>query len=242
MSEDSQSEISNAGLAQDFNSKVRPALFVLAALSALGGVLRGTGCTSMDWQTMLFFFAAGIILLLPWATKIKLSKEGVEMEMPSSVRELGVGGKTDLKASPPAAGKPDAPISLTKRIAAAAPNLGIKHPDDPQKDMWGGLEVNHERRLSASVKPLPGPSGWCVVKLVVSSTNLQKPLAGEATFHLHPTFKKDTATVPVKEGRAQLELVAWGAFTVGAECDGGQTKLELDLATLPEAPEMFRSR
>ena len=190
----------------------------------------------------MFFFAAGLILLLPWATKIKRSKEGVEMEMPNSVKELGVGGKTRDQALPPAAGTPHANLSLTKRIAAAALALGIKHPDDPQKVMWGGLEVSNERRLSASVRPLPGPSGWCVVKLVVSSTNLQKPLAGEVTFHLHPTFRKDTATVAAREGKAGLEIVAWGAFTVGAECDGGETKLELDLATVPDAPEMFRLR
>jgi hypothetical protein len=234
-------DTSGQGRTPVLSPNVRGTLFLLAALSAAGGVLRGTGCKSMDWQTLLFFFAASLILLLPWATKIKLGKEGVEMELPNSVRELGVGGKTEDKSPPPTAGKPDTNVSLARQIAAA-PALGIKHPDDPQKGMWGGLEIDNERRLSASVRPLPGPSGWCVVKLVVSSTNLQKPLAGEATFHLHPTFKKDTATVPVKEGRAQLELVAWGAFTVGAECDGGQTKLELDLATLPEAPEMFRSR
>jgi hypothetical protein len=33
-----------------------------------------------------------------------------------------------------------------------------------------------------------------------------------------------------------------GAFTVGVAADDGNTRLELDLAQLPDAPEMFRSR
>jgi hypothetical protein len=36
---------------------------------------------------------------------------------------------------------------------------------------------------------------------------------------------------------ATLELEAiGGAFTVGVQADGGQTRLELDLAMLPNAP------
>ena len=48
MREDSQSEACNAGRTPDLNSNVRVALFLLAALSALGGVLRGGGCTNWD--------------------------------------------------------------------------------------------------------------------------------------------------------------------------------------------------
>lgn len=46
----------------------------------------------------------------------------------------------------------------------------------------------------------------------------------------------------VVEGAAMIERIAYGAFTVGAEADGGATRLELDLVDLPDAPELFRSR
>ena len=39
-----------------------------------------------------------------------------------------------------------------------------------------------------------------------------------------------------------FDLVAWGAFTVGARTDDGKTRLELNLATLESAPTRFRSR
>jgi hypothetical protein len=42
-----------------------------------------------------------------------------------------------------------------------------------------------------------------------------------------------------QERHASLVIEAWGAFTVGAECDGGATRLELDLAQIPGATETF---
>ena len=43
-------------------------------------------------------------------------------------------------------------------------------------------------------------------------------------------------------GRAVLEQRAWGAYTVGVAADGGQTRLELNLAELADAPSLFRER
>jgi hypothetical protein len=65
-------------------------------------------------------------------------------------------------------------------------------------------------------------------------------LAGEAIFHLHPTFHNHVRKVKVKDGKAQLDLLAYGSFTVGVSCDNGNTQLELDLAELPQVPKVFR--
>jgi len=50
----------------------------------------------------------------------------------------------------------------------------------------------------------------------------------------------------IEDGGATLHLVAWGAFTVGAEVLDDQEKqlatLELDLSTLPDVPSDFRER
>jgi hypothetical protein len=62
------------------------------------------------------------------------------------------------------------------------------------------------------------------------------------TFYLHPTFRKRVVGVAAVSGRAVLEFVAWGAFTVGAICEKDGTKLELDLSELATAPYEFRVR
>ena len=61
-------------------------------------------------------------------------------------------------------------------------------------------------------------------------------------FHLHPSLAPPVVAVKVQDGRAVLNLAAWGAFTVGALADGGQTTLELDLAEDETFPELFRSK
>ena len=59
------------------------------------------------------------------------------------------------------------------------------------------------------------------------------------TFYLHPTFRRTTVTVIPRRGIARLSVIAWGAFTVGAVTDEGETRLELDLATVPNRPQWF---
>ncbi len=59
---------------------------------------------------------------------------------------------------------------------------------------------------------------------------------------MHNTFRRDNQSVPVKDGTAALVLgPVYDAFTVGVEADSGATKLELDLATLTNAPKEFLS-
>jgi hypothetical protein len=113
-------------------------------------------------------------------------------------------------------------------------------PDDPQKGQWGGRAVRPARELRARVAP--ADPGWFEVTLEIVSTNPVSPLEGWARFHLHPTFSYSQPEVAVRQGKATLSLRAWGAFTVGAEADDGQTRLELDLSELKDAPQEFRDR
>lgn len=66
----------------------------------------------------------------------------------------------------------------------------------------------------------------------VESTDSAFPLTDSVTFHLHTTFAKPVIKVKPSGNKAEINLVAWGAFTVGAETDEGNTKLELDIANL----------
>lgn len=114
--------------------------------------------------------------------------------------------------------------------------------DDPQKGRWGGQNERNGRRLSVTVTPVKDDDEWFNVHLEVTSTDATRPLVGAVTFHLHDTFDPDIERVPVLNGSAVLELIVWGAFTVGVEADDGQVQLELDMSQLPEVPKRFRER
>ena len=115
--------------------------------------------------------------------------------------------------------------------------------DDPQKGQWGGKSEGDGRWLSARVTEGTKDrwDDWFNIVIVLKGTE-ERPLQGEVEFHLHPSFYPSVLRVPVEDGRAVLEHRAWGAFTVGASADDGRTRLELDLANLPDAPKTFRER
>lgn len=114
--------------------------------------------------------------------------------------------------------------------------------NDPQKGMWGGLIESNGRKITAIVRETVINIDWFSVSLEVVSTDASRKLTGDVIFHLHPTFPRSVITVEAIKGVAKLELVAYGAFTVGVECDGGDTKLELDLSTVESAPALFKER
>lgn len=115
---------------------------------------------------------------------------------------------------------------------------------DPNKGKFGGKPEANGRKLTAQVKALPGNADLFLIHATVFATDLSRKLTdGEiVTFYLHPTFRQASVPVPVEDGAASLDRIAWGAFTIGAELSGG-TRLELDLSTdVPSAPALFRSR
>ena len=109
-------------------------------------------------------------------------------------------------------------------------------PDDPQKGCWGGSPSRNGKVLSAQVSGVS--DDWFKVVLRVSGQNLE----GDVIFYLHPTFQPNILTVTAKDGAAEVEMQAFGAFTVGAVADRGATFLELDLAQDPTFPQTFRER
>lgn len=114
--------------------------------------------------------------------------------------------------------------------------------DDPHKGNFGGLSETKGRRLSAKVKETSYDKDLFVIDLEVVSTSVLQPLQDEVVFYLHPSFPIAKETIKVVDGKAENKLISYGAFTVGVVCDNGQTKLELDLSQLEDAPEVFRQR
>lgn len=119
----------------------------------------------------------------------------------------------------------------------------ILKQDDPWKGRFGREAVAKERELEGSLTPIDGQPSLAAITLTVRSTNVAKPLVDPVQFFLHPTFQNYCPEITSTDGRtATLRIISYGAFTVGVLCDGGQTKLELDLASLPEAWEPWKSR
>lgn len=113
-------------------------------------------------------------------------------------------------------------------------------PDDPWKEVFGGKSDHNDRSLTATVKPSGFPN-FFNVDLVVKGTE-NNPLEREVQFFLHPTFSNERPVIKVHDNQAHLQFMAYGAFTVGALADGGNTKLELDLAKVSGAPKEFKAR
>jgi hypothetical protein len=116
--------------------------------------------------------------------------------------------------------------------------------NDPWAGQFGGSSTANNRRLEADIRPIPDLTDWCSITLRVFSTDQRRfPLTEEVQLYLHDSFLNNKPIIPVNaKGIAELTIAAWGAFTVGAIADRGETLLEIDLSKLPEAPEPFRSR
>lgn len=141
-------------------------------------------------------------------------------------------------ASPTQAVVPEIPAKASAPITAPAIEVIDVDPEDPQKGKWGGLARMNDRELTATVKQIE--PDWFETTMIVRSTNKKRPLNGEVVFHLHPTIPAHVRSVPVNRGLAKLKIESYGAYTVGAVADQGKTQLELDLASLKNAPLMFR--
>ena len=117
--------------------------------------------------------------------------------------------------------------------------------NDPWKGQFGGQAANDKVRLSATVTPLVSRPGLYRIDLLVSPLrdDLRAVLATQAArVYLHPTFGDPIRTVQFDlTGQIQIPLIAYGAFTVGVQL-WDDTKVELDLAQLPDAPAEFRAR
>lgn len=127
-------------------------------------------------------------------------------------------------------------IGILEQLTAA-PQAEVQN--EPQIAKWqAGPEAN-SRKLSAIVSETD-INGMYKVILTVESTNAISPLTGEVKFHLPGIYLNPNPVIAVKAGKAVLELkCVLGSFTVGAEADEGNTRLELDLAQLPGVPQQF---
>jgi len=59
-------------------------------------------------------------------------------------------------------------------------------------------------------------------------------------FYLHDSFPNDQPRITVQNNKTKLYTEGYGAFTVGAVMDNGDTALEYDLSKDKRFPQGFR--
>jgi hypothetical protein len=223
------------------NSLIRWGLLFVAGVSVACAVLHACFPGRFDEKTAMFLAVAVVALVVPQITKFK--GFGIEFEkevqrLKDEVKNVGkvVGG---LEKSLGPGSKSAVPVA--GGVARAISGTTVD-PDDPNKGQFGGAPQANGRRLSAKITPLAGlRSARCRVTIRVESTDPARPLTGKVKLYLHPTFgDASTYELDVVGGVAEdNEIVSYGAFTIGAEADGGTTKLELDLMDVPGGTTRF---
>jgi len=123
----------------------------------------------------------------------------------------------------------------------AEPRARKFNPRDPQKGQWGGQSSRNGWAVTAAVTAID--EDWFDIALTVSAApDSRNRLSGFVMFHLHDSFARPVRRVRVIRGNAMLRIASYGAFTVGVLIESDDTMLEIDLAEVEAAPEVFRSR
>jgi hypothetical protein len=128
--------------------------------------------------------------------------------------------------------------TIERKLAAMRDNP--LDPSDPAKGMFGGKSRVVDplsRELKGTVRAMRGDPNNFKIDLVLKSEDPK--IRGQVVFFYHPTFDVSHERVRVSGGEARIRLYAYGAFTVGALADDGETELELDLSEIEGAPELF---
>lgn len=123
----------------------------------------------------------------------------------------------------------------------------IHYKDDLQCERWGMKSQRNEKVLEAIPDYNYQSNTLTSIKLRVTCLD-DKSFSGEVAFFLHDTFKPEIVYVKAKDGVAELSIVAWEAFVVGAKLDDGNekvaskyngTELELNLNEVKGFPDYF---
>lgn len=182
----------------------------------------------------ILYFSIGGFIFAYLFTRIKLVRTFTETERRLRAEMMNATTREQVLL--------DQVVNLTRQISA--PEQGPRSEGDQNRGRFGGSPRANGRRLGAKIAPL-GPSGeYCNAELHVVGESGNPPLLGKVTFYLHETFKPhDSIEILAVNNEARCSVVAWGAFIVGALCDDGRTRLELDLSDPAlGGPDPWRTR
>jgi hypothetical protein len=146
----------------------------------------------------------------------------------------------ELAVARPRRGKKEAKPSELKPPPAL--NRRRRRSNDPWKGRFGERAARDGFRLSAEFKNDSRSS--VQILLTVTAEEGRPPADLELVeFYLHDTFDPDVVPAAFHDGKAELSLLVNGGFTVGAWIPTAGVEgveLELDLAELPNAPQIVR--
>jgi hypothetical protein len=185
----------------------------------------------------------GLLLLAEIGPAIKTLKAGgMEIEFLDSVTGKFNTLESRIAALELAAMHPDRSVAQTEAIKARRPKA-IDRPitvrDDPQKGRWGGEAERDGYKLSATFRN--AAKNFVEVMLRVDASKAAAAREADCVeFHLHDSFDPDVVPAVLKDGVAELSLLAYGGFTVGVWIGCTETELELDLAKVKGAPLIIR--
>ena len=116
----------------------------------------------------------------------------------------------------------------------------ITHANDPQKGRFGGKNNVNGKTLSVDYDSYIIP-GFLNLTIKVSAD--EGELTSDVYLFLHNSFARSIIHLE-GYGKEEVEykIPSYGAFTIGAILDNGDTLLELDIAELKNFPESFRNR
>lgn len=187
----------------------------------------------------------GLLLLAEVGPVIKsLKAGGVEVEFLDTVTGKFNAIETRLAALEIGARHPERSRIETEKFIDERPKPpGIDTPsryrDDPQKGRFGGASSREGFRLSAAFRNVT--KNFVEIILTVDAdreTGMES--ADCVDFYLHNSFDPDVVPAVFKHGQAEISLIAYGGFTVGAWIACRGIALELDLATMRGAPRIIR--
>lgn len=218
-------------------------LTALGGLAAFGGVVKFFGPSADEKVALYYLLTGGALLVLREVKTLsfgdwKLELQARMAEMRDELQRESPVNTMQPRAMPKPGGSRGHGFTAEK---AALPEAGGTIDDnDPNKNQFGKCNSAGGLVLDATLKPAGDGSAYLDVKVVVRSEGQRRaPLTGAVDFFLHPSFPFPKRRVPVRNGRAILNLRAYGAFTIGAVADNGKTSLELDLMSVPGGTREF---
>lgn len=187
----------------------------------------------------------GLLLLAEVGPLIKsLKAGGLEVEFLDTVTGKFNGLESRIAALEIGSLHPERTAVETAQVIADRPvPPGLSEPsryrDDPQKGRFGSESSRDGFTLSASFRNVTRNFVEIVLEVVAPSGAGMDNLEC-VQFYLHNSFDPDVVPALFKDGRAELTLIAYGGFTVGAWVACRQVALELDLSKIRGAPRMIR--
>lgn len=215
-------------------------VFAFAATTAMGSL----DSPYKDALATTLAIGIGLLLLAEITPLIKSMKAGgVELEFLSdSVTDRCNEFETRLcRLEWIAAGRDRTMKDVLDRKHKPPPGLALKQRcrNDPWKGRFGGQAARDGFVLSAEFRHVGTSSVQILIRVTAPDT--AKPSDLECVdLYLHDSFHPDVVPAVFHGREAELSLLSYGGFTVGAWVACRGVELELDLAELPDAPQVIR--